>query len=437
MERVQDYKLTARYQVWVVVLLFASTFINGVDRASLSSAAPVLMKDLNIDPAIMGMILSAFFWPYALLNIPAGALSDKYGAKKVLAVSASIWSVCSALTGAVSNYFLLFLARIGVGVGEAANFPVNAKIVNNIFPSNRRGTVIGWYTAGLRLGFAASPLLMAWLMTNYGWRNAFYITGIGSLAWVALWVFTFKEYKRSKEENVRAEGAEKKVKIPWKVLLSNRTVLGLVICKLFQDYLFYLFVTWIPAYLVMGRGFTILKMGWYASLPWIAGFCAQPLIGWFSDWLIGRGISITVSRKSNIIIMQLFASVIVAVGFVDDVMTAVWLLIMAVACESASTAMLWTTLTEVAPRKLAGTLAGIMNTAGAFAGAVAPIVTGLVIKITGSFKIALLVGGVMVILAAISMLFIVGKLEPLKLSREYEDHTNDSDMGKNAVTSGH
>jgi len=431
MNREQNYALTVKYQVWVIVLLFMSTFINGVDRASLSSAAPLLMKDLVIDPAIMGMILSAFFWPYALLNVPAGALSDKYGAKKVLAVSASIWSLCSALTGAAANYIHLFMARIGVGVGEAANFPVNAKIVNNAFPSERRGTAIGWYTAGLRLGFAASPLLMAWLMTNYGWRNAFYITGLGSLAWVVLWIFTFKEYNKSKEK-AQTGGAKKRVKIPWIVLLSNRTVLGLVLCKLFQDYLFYLFVTWIPAYLVMGRGFTVIKMGWYASFPWIAGFCAQPLIGWFSDWLIGRGVSITVSRKSNIIIMQLLASVIIAVGFVDDPMTAVWLLVMAVACESASTAMLWTTLTEVAPHKLAGTLAGIMNTAGAFAGAVAPIVTGFVIKITGSFQIALLLGGVMVIFAALSMLFIVGKLEPLKLSREYEDFASDSDSDKNA-----
>jgi MFS family permease len=437
MGRDHEFKLTARYQVWVVVLLFTSTFINAIDRASLSVAAPILMKDLAMDPALMGLVLSAFFWPYALFNIPAGTLSDKYGAKKVLAASATIWSVCSALTGVASSHIHLFLARIGVGVGEAASFPVNAKIVNNTFPSNRRGTVIGWYTAGLRLGFAACPIIMAPLMTSVGWRYAFYITGLGSLTWVALWLFTFKEYKNPKDKTAQMAGAEKKVKIPWKVLLSSRTVFGLIACKFFQDYLFYLFVTWLPAYLIMQRNFSIMKMGTYGSLIWFAGFCSQPLIGFFSDWMIGRGVSTTVSRKSTIVIMQLLASVVVAVGFVDDEMTAVWLLILAVGCESASTAMLWTTLAEVAPRRAAGTLGGIMNTAGAIAGTIAPVLTGFVIKITGSFKIALLFGGVMVLLAALSMLFVVGKVEPLKLPKEYGDDESGPEIDGKVVAMGH
>ena len=429
-------KLTSSYKTWVVFLLFTGTFINAIDRASLSTAAPSIMKDLLMDPAMMGVILSAFFWPYAIFNLPAGTLADKFGAKKVLAVSATLWSVCSALTGTALNHVHLFLARAGIGIGEAANFPVNAKIVNNTFSSEQRGTAIGWYTAGLRLGFAACPLLMAWLLTNFGWRNAFYITGIGSLFWVVLWWYTFKEYKTPKEEKALTTGVQEKVKIPWRILLSSRTVWGLVACKFFQDYLFYLFVTWLPAYLIMHRGFTIMKMGTYDSLMWFAGFCAQPMIGWFSDRLIRAGVSVTVSRKSMIIIMQLFASAVIAVGYVDDVMTAVWLLVMCVACESASTSILWTTCTEVAPRKLAGTLAGIMNTAGAFAGALAPIVTGFIVKITGSFQIALLVGGVMVVLAALSMLVIVGRLEPIKLPKEYQEYDDDG-AGDKAVAMGH
>jgi ACS family glucarate transporter-like MFS transporter len=167
----------------------------------------------------------------------------------------------------------------------------------------------------------------------------------------------------------------------------------------------------------MERGFTIMKMGWYASLPWIAGFFAQPLAGAVSDWLIRRGVSVTVSRKSIIISLQLMAASVVAAGYAADPMTAVWLLTLSVACESASTSILWATCTDVAPPFAAGSLAGIMNTAGALAGILAPTVTGFLLKATGSFQQALLIGSCMVVLAACAMGFVVGELKPLVVRR--------------------
>lgn len=405
---------TPGYRRWIIFLLFTGTFINALDRASLSTAAPNIMKDLGLNAGTMGLVLSAFFWSYVVMNIPTGGLADKYGAKKTLSWAAALWSVCSAVTGAAANFTHLVLARIGVGIGEAANFPVNAKIVNNNFPTEERGTAIGWYTSGLRLGFAATPIFMAFLISNWGWRAAFYATGIGSLAWVVLWFFSYKEVQAEK-----AAAAKSTVKIPWMELIRHRTVIGLILCKFFQDYLFYLFVTWLPAYLIMGRGFTIMKMGWYASIPWIAGFIAQPLVGWFSDWLIRRGVSVTLSRKTIIVVMQFMAVSVVAAGYADDAMTAVWLLTLSVACESASTAVLWATCADVAPRVAAGSLAGIMNTAGALAGVLAPTVTGFFVAMTGSFQQALLIGSCMVALAALSMWFVVGEVKPIPVSDKY------------------
>jgi ACS family glucarate transporter-like MFS transporter len=190
------------------------------------------------------------------------------------------------------------------------------------------------------------------------------------------------------------------------------------LCKFFQDYLFYLFATWLPGYLVLGRGFSIVKMGGYASLPWIAGFIAQPLVGWFSDRLISRGLGITFSRKSIIIAMHLLAASVVVAGYVENAMTAVWLLTLSVACESAATAILWTTCSDVAPPAAAGSLAGVMNSAGALAGILAPSVTGWLVKATGSFRLPLLVGSCMVVLAAAAMLFVVGGLNRLEIPED-------------------
>jgi MFS transporter, ACS family, D-galactonate transporter len=149
------------------------------------------------------------------------------------------------------------------------------------------------------------------------------------------------------------------------------------------------------------------------SLPWIAGFFAQPLAGAGSDWLIRRGVSVTVSRKSTVIALQLLAASVVGAGYVADPIAAVWLLTLSVACESGSTALLWATCTDVAPPFAAGSLAGIMNTAGALAGIVAPTVTGFLVQFTGGFQQALLIGSCMVVLAGCAMGLVVGDLKPL------------------------
>ncbi len=399
----------AQARWWVVFLLFTGTLINAIDRASLSTAAPNIMAELGMDAGMMGIALSAFFWSYIIMNVPAGGLADKFGAKRALGWAAVLWSACSALTGAATHYLHIVLARAGVGVGEAASFPVSARIVTNSFPPEERGLAVGIYTSGLRLGFALTPILMACLISRWSWRFAYYVTGIGSLLWVILWYFTYHETK------VEKAAARAVPRIPWKQLLGHRTVLGLVLCKFFQDYLFYLFVTWLPAYLIMDRGFSIMKMGWYASLPWIAGALAQPLLGWFSDWLIRRGVSITLSRKTIVIAMQFLAASVVVAGYVPAAMTAVWLLTLSVACESASTSVLWATCTDVAPPAAAGSLAGVMNTAGALAGVLAPVVTGFLVQLTGSFQQALLIGSCMVVLAAFSMWFVVGELKPIPI----------------------
>ncbi|MDR3565504.1 MAG: MFS transporter [Negativicutes bacterium] len=402
---------TKLYRMWIVFLLTCGTFINAVDRASLSVAAPLIIKELHLDPALMGIALSAFFWPYALLNVPAGTLADRFGSKKVLGWSVAVWSIFSAVTGLARDFYHLLFARIGVGAGEAAAFPVIAKVVAGNFPSEERGTAVGVIWAGVRLGMAVTPMMMAFLIQGWGWQNAFLITGIGSLLWCALWYFGFKD----KSEPERPAGPVAKVAIPWRQLLTNRATVGLIVTKFFQDYLLYMFLTWVPAYLVMERGFSIIKMGIYASLPWMAAFVAQPIIGWLSDRLLKSGMSVTKGRKAVIIGLQVMAASVMGVGFIDDPMLAVCLLTFSIAAESGAGSLIWAIMTELAPPKLAGSLGGIMNTAGALAGILSPAITGFIVKFTGSFQLALLAGGCMLLIAALSVWLIIPELKPIEI----------------------
>jgi ACS family glucarate transporter-like MFS transporter len=405
------------YRVKLVLVLFTCMFIMGLDRSSLGVAAPVIMKDLNIDPGTMGLALSAFFWTYTMFNLPAGNIADRYGAKPVLGWAAAIWSVSSAFTGMATGLIGIVAARLGVGIGEAAVFPVTAKIAADNIPSKDRGTAIGMYLSGARLGYAATPIVMGFLIANYSWRFAFILTGLGSLLWCVLWYFWYHEKNRSEPAGSTATEKKPKQATPWFQLLTNRCTLGIFLTKFCGDYLYYMFLTWVPSYLVMERGFSILKMGFYASLPFLTAFLAQPLAGYFSDWLVKRGASLTVARKGVLVGAQLCASTIMVVGFVDDPLIAVAILTLNVAAGSTIGGMMFTLATEVAPPGMTGTVTGSMNTVGAIAGILAPTITGFIVKITGSFQLALGVSGVLLVIAAATVLLVIPTIKPMEFAQ--------------------
>ncbi len=395
----------------IILLLASGMFINAFDRGALGVAAPVMLKELNMDPGVMGLALSGFYFSYILCMVPVGRFADKYGAKRALGWAAALWSLASAATGFISGLYGLIAARLAVGAGEAAGNPLSAKVINENFQSAQRATATGFCLSGTKLGMAAVPVVMGFLMTTWNWRAAFMITGTASLLWCAAWYFFYKEDSEQSHHVTKAQQAA----IPWKQLLANRTVFGLMTTKFFLDYLWVLFVSWLPAYLVMERGFSIIKMGLYASIPWVLSFVAQPAMGFFSDWLIKRGVSITKSRKYTLVGSQLVAALVVAVGFVDDPLLAVILLTINIIGESASAGIMWTILAEVAPKGMGGTVSSAINTVSSIAGVLAPTITGFIYKFTGSFQMALLVAGIGVCLSICAILFIVPDIKPIEL----------------------
>lgn len=406
-----DPRNTKGYRFGVVALLTAGTFINAVDRASLSIAVPSIIKEFGIDAATMGFALSAFFWAYAIGNAPGGNLADKYGTKKVLGWAAAIWSVFSALTGMAHNAYHIMIARFGVGIGEAASLPTSAKIIASNFPSNERGTAVAVAWTGIRIGNAATPILMAFLVANYGWRAAFIITGIGSLLWVALWYFCFTDLS---ETRAKEAGVKEKIKVPWKVIATNRALIGLTVVKFTQDFLQWLFLTWVPGYLIMGRGFSVITMGFYVSLSYAVAAIAQPAIGFVSDWLIRQGWSVSRARKTVQVTLQILSSTIIITGFTDNVPIAMFFMVLAISAESICAGHMWTLMTEVIPPRLVGSVGGLINSIGSAAGIFSPIVTGIIVKVTGSFTLALLMGGCSILLAAVVLLFVVPELKILQ-----------------------
>lgn len=416
-----DLKNTKSYRLKVITLLTACTFINSLDRASLSVAVPFIIKDFGITKTAMGFALSSFFWTYVIGNIISGYMSDRFGVKKVLGWSAAIWSIFSALTGTAHNVFQIMIARMGVGLGEAAVLPSNTKIVASNFPSNERGTAIGVFSSGLRLGTAITPMLMAFLIQQYGWRGAFLITGLGSLVWCVFWYFGFRDLSEEKAK----ESGQAKPKINWKAIFTSRPLLGLAIIKFTQDFLQWMFMTWVPAYLIMDRNLSVTEMGFYASLAYGVAAVAQPVIGYLSDWLIKKGWSINKARKTVQVSLQVMSATIIIVGFTTNIPVSMFFLVMAISAESVAAGHMWTLISEVVPSKLIGSVGGGINAIGSIAGIISPVLTGLLVELTGSFQLALTVGGSMILLAAVVTVFVLPELKPLAdLNSNQSDEAN-------------
>jgi ACS family glucarate transporter-like MFS transporter len=393
-------------RLWMVFLLFSGMLIFGIDRGNISVASTTMMKDLHINAGVMGIIFSSFFWSYLFCNIPSGILADRYGPRKIYGIASALWAAATILTGAVSSFVALIGCRLGLGVGESAVFPINSKVANEYFPPERRATVMATAMAGYRLGLATCPMLIAAILVHWGWRTSFYLTGAASLAWALLWVLTFPRQK-----TVAGATARKMDRTVIRRMLSRRNTIAIVIIKFFCDYMAYLIVAWMPGYLVIERKFTILKMGVYASLPWIAGMVVPPLIGMFSDYLLARGYSKTTARKLPLVLCQVFAASIVILNWISAPSVVVGLLVFVVSLECAFSAMLWTIPPELARAGEAATLAGIMNTAGSLAGILSPMITGFLVVATGSFTVAFIVAGAANILSAVFTVFLLGRIE--------------------------
>jgi MFS family permease len=400
---------TLKYRVGVIALLFSATVINSFDRASLSVAVPFIIKEFGITAAVMGVALSAFFITYVLGNLIGGLLADRFGAKIVLAVSFTLWSVFSALTGFARNITHVIVVRLGVGVGEGPYFPAAVKVIGGIFPTEERGFAVGFNSAGNRVGLTLCPLVMAFLITGWGWRVAFFVTGTVCLLWVLAWVVFFKDLSRT----AVATGGEKKKaeKLKWLTLLQNKAIIGITVVKFTQDFLQWLFLTWIPGYLITGRHFSVIEMGFYTSLAFGTAAVAQPFVGFLSDSLIRWGWSVNRARKSVQVGLQLLSATIIVTGFTGHVGVAIFFMVLAISAESACAGHIWTIITDVIPEAYVGSVGGLINAIGAIAGIVSPIVTGVLVTVTGNFQLALTIGGGSILIATVFLLFVVPSLD--------------------------
>jgi ACS family D-galactonate transporter-like MFS transporter len=364
--------------VW---LLFIASLINYLDRSSISLALPLLSKDLHLGPESKGLLLSAFFWTYALMQIPVGWAADRVNLRWLYFSAFVLWSLGQGLTGFATSFGVLILFRLLLGIGESIYLPGGTKIVSLLFTSTERGLPCGLFDFGTRMGLVMGGLTIPWLLVHFGWRLSFRLIGFTALLWVIPWLWATKG-RLDQRPRPASSGRDRGRAL--RRLLTNRNLIGICLGFFCFDYYWYLFVTWLPDYLVTVRHLTILRAGFFSALPYFVFGASEPLGGWIADRLVAHGWSETRTRKGIVTVAFLSGLLLIPASRVQSANTAVFLLAGA-SLVGLATGNLLVILQCCAPQEDVGLWTGFENFAGNLAGVLAPLLTGVLISRTGSY----------------------------------------------------
>jgi ACS family glucarate transporter-like MFS transporter len=428
-----DSMSNTRYSI--LAMLFIVTTINYADRATLSMAAPSIGKDLSIDTVTMGYAFSAFGWSYTILQIPGGWLLDRLGSRLVYGVGLFLWSLFTFLQGTVGFFagavavVMLFSFRFFMGICEAPAFPANSRITTMWFPTHERGFASAIFNSAQYFALAAFTPLMGWILVAFGWQYVFYVMGLTGILLAFVWLKVIHDPRNHPKVNqaeleyIESGGGlanigDSKTAIRWsqvRSLITNRMMVGVYIGQFCLNTITWFFLTWFPTYLVYAKGLSILTVGVVASIPAIAGFCGGLLGGYLSDVMLKRGKTLTVARKTPIIIGLVLSGSIMLANYVS--IEWIVIAIMSLAFFSKGFGALgWVVISDASPKEMVGLSGGIFNFAGNIASIITPIVIGYILDITHSFNGALIFVGSMGILGAMSYLFIVGEIKRVELA---------------------
>ncbi|MGH9406360.1 MAG: MFS transporter [Terriglobia bacterium] len=410
---------------WAVVgLLFLASLINYLDRATISVSLPLISHDLHLGPTDKGILLSAFFWSYASMQVPIGWAADRINLRWLYAAAFAIWSFGQGLAGLAKSLAFLIMTRVVLGVGESIYLPGGTKIVALLFPPENRGFPSGIFDFGTRCGMALGVIAVPLLLIHFGWRFSFAIIGVIALLWLIPWFATApaqlkgERMRRPEPQPSPADPAGSTARsetMRWNAprrRLWNRDLIGICLGFFCFDYYWYLLVTWLPDYLVTVRHLTILRAGIYSAAPFLVFGISEPLGGWIADRLIHRGFDETRTRKGLVTVGLLSGLFLLPAEHVASNSTAV-LFIICASLVGLSTANLIVILQCCAPADQVGLWTGFENLFGNIAGILAPLLTGILIASTGSYKPGFDLA-VFVLVAGIAFYWlVVGKLNPV------------------------
>lgn len=387
-------------------------FITYIDRTNISIAGPTIARELHFSPAELGLVFSAFSYPYALLQMPGGFAGDLLGPKLGLALVGVVWAAATFATGAARSLGTMFIARFGLGFGEAAAFPTATRAMSSWMPPSERGMAQGVVHSASRLGGALTPAIVVFFILHYGWPSSFYALGVASLVWLVVFLIFFRRDPQADPRVGAAERAEigvrtvvKRPAIPWLRLVGALWPVTLV--DFCYGWGLWVYLTWVPGYLEESRHFPLASLALFAALPLIFATVGDTVGGVLSDQLLRRTGNLRIARNWQLFFgLLLAAATVIPAVIVSSPILAVVFLSVSFFFLEINNAVLWAIPMDVAP-DFAGTAGGLMNTGFGVAGILSPLVFGIVIGATGSWQLPFFATGALMLVGSLVAITLV------------------------------
>lgn len=389
-----------KYRWTIVALLFFATTINYLDRQVIGFLKPTLEKSFNWTETDYGNIIMAFTASYALGLLFFGNFIEKIGTKAGYSISIIFWSLASMAHALAKSTFGFGVARSALGFGEGGNFPAAIKTVADWFPKKERALATGIFNSGANIGAIAAPIVVPWILGNYGWRHAFIWTGAVGFIWLIFWWATYevpmRHKKLSKAEydyiysDIEEQSQANKEKISWKKLFGIRQTWAFIAGKFFTDPIWYFFLFWLPSYFSSTFNIDLKK----PTLPLIIIYTATTIGsiggGYLSSYFIKKGWSEYKARKVAMFIFALCVVPIITAKYATSIWMAVGLISLAAAAHQAWSANIFTTVSDMFPKTAVSSVIGIGSMAGSVGGILFPIFIGYLLdhyKLLGNITI--------------------------------------------------
>ena len=392
----------------VLILLCLMYFITYLDRVTVSTAAEGFGKDFNLSKTQIGLVFSAFAYPYLVFQIIGGWVSDRFGARRTLIACGLIWASATVLTGMAGGLTSLLIARLLLGFGEGATFPAATSAMSRWIAKEKRGFAQGITHAAARIGNAAAPAFIVYIMATRGWRESFYVCAGLSFAWVALWAMTFTEkpadHPRITPEELAVLPAPQKTKpkVPWAAL--SRRMAPVTVVYFCYGWTLWLFLSWIPQYFLHSYNLNLKDSAIFASSVFFAGVVGDTLGGIVTDKLLHKTGDLKRARSWMVAVCMLLTLLtLIPLMFTHSLMVSLFCLSAGFFFAEMTIGPMWAIPMDIAP-EYSGTASGMMNTGSALAAIISPVVGGFLIDRYGNWELPFL-GSIILMAIGVGLTF--------------------------------
>lgn len=408
----------------IAVLVSTAIAISYLDRQTLPVAVHAIIHDIPLSNEQFSTLQSAFLLSYAFMYAGGGKLTDAVGTRRGFTLIMLFWSLACASHALALSFGMLVASRFLLGVGEGGGFPASTKVVAEWFPTKDRATAMGIINAGTAVGAVAAPPLIAVILSVLTWRWIFLITGALGLLWTMWWVLSYsppeaaigKAFGES-DENAPANSADSPTKLRWIDLLRVRESWGLIAAKFLSDAAWYFYLFWLPKYLYDARGFDIKAVGTFAWIPSAAAGIGCLLGGWFSSHLVRRNFTVGTARKTALGLSAVIMPMIILVPHVV-VSWAIVLFSVAYFGQQSWSTLVMVLPTDLFPRRVVGSIAGLVGFGGAMGGILFGEVVGYLLDHGFGYSSVFLLAGSFHVIAFLIILVAIPVFRPSEVVRK-------------------